>query len=271
MPALIALAVAAQVDPAAPGVDPHGVVAADGVDRVVHRRADRRHVAAQVDPPPSGEMIDPHGVVAADGEDLGVAGRVEAGADLLDVAAQRDESGGILVHVDRAVGPDGEDRVLRRASGDADTDGGDRTAPHAGGIAGHESGTRVVHPGRTPPTDRAKVDRSVRSSTASSDARSERGRRARSRSRLVEGRRPKSSVKRNMAMAPGVVSQLTIPAVSLIPARWWDRGPAAIPRMGLPSTASCRRSGAGGSILTSMRHPGRGYLRGRWIFSGGRG
>ena len=75
------------------------------------RRADLRDIVAETAEPEP--VVDPEAVVESDGEDLRFAGGVEAGADLLGVAAQRDPPAtGVLVG--GVVGGDGVDGVVQR-------------------------------------------------------------------------------------------------------------------------------------------------------------
>src|SRR5262249_38143280 len=111
------LGVAAQADPAGPVVDPDVIVAADFVDGVLHRRADLLGVATQADPagPGAAGPVVPDGVVAADFVDHRVAGGVEAGADLLGVAAEAGEAAAVDADLDAVVLIDGIERGVRHA------------------------------------------------------------------------------------------------------------------------------------------------------------
>src|SRR5262249_46251979 len=113
-------------DEARPPVQGAPVVNADDVRLVARqrdadrRRADIRRVTAQSDEAGpgairAGGVVDPERVVGADGEDLRLARGVEAGADLLDVAAQGDEPDA-SVHLDVVVFADDVDRVVHRGA-----------------------------------------------------------------------------------------------------------------------------------------------------------
>src|SRR5271165_1539176 len=88
----------------------HGVRQVAGEADVDGRRADLRYVAAQAGPRP---VVDPEAIVETDGEDLGLAEAVEAGADLLGVAAQENPHAAAVL-IDGVVPADGIDGVVHR-------------------------------------------------------------------------------------------------------------------------------------------------------------
>ena len=72
-------------------------------------------IAAQADP--ARRLVEPDGVVCADREDLRLVEDVEAGADLLGVAAEVGEAAAVDADLDLVGFVDGIERVVRHAAG----------------------------------------------------------------------------------------------------------------------------------------------------------